>query len=84
MGLAQGLVIHNVHRLAGRGHRIFAGKASGAEPAAAVNGQLLYMLHTQVPQGIGPHQLADFLHGVAGGNQVFLIGDVGAEIAGVR
>ena len=83
LGLAQGFIVYNVHRLVGGGHRVMAGKAAGAEPALAVDGQLGHMFNAQVAQGIGPHDLADLLHRMAGGNQVFFVRDVGAEIAGV-
>ena len=48
-----------------------------------MDGQLLHMLDAQVPQRVGTHQLVDLLHRMAGGDQVFFVGDVGAEIAGV-
>ena len=45
VGLAQRLVVDDVHRLGGRGDGVFAGKAARAEAALAVDGQLLHMLN---------------------------------------
>ena len=41
------------------------------------------MLGGQVAQGIGPDDLIDLLHIAARGHQQLLVGDVGAEVAGV-
>ena len=41
------------------------------------------MLNAQIAQRVRPDQLVDLLNGVAGGNQVLLVGNVGAEIARV-
>ena len=48
-----------------------------------MDGQLLHMLNAQIAQRVRPDQLVDLLDGVAGGNQVFLVGNVGAEVARV-
>ena len=41
------------------------------------------MLNAQIAQRVRPDQLVDLLDGVAGGNQVLLVGNVGAEVARV-
>ena len=66
-----------------RPHGILAGKAGSAETAFCVLGQLHHMLGGQVAQGIGPDDLIDLLHIAARGHQQLLVGDVGAEVAGI-
>ena len=64
-------------------HGILAGEAGGAETAFCVLGQLHHMLGGQVAQGISPDDLIDLLHIAARGHQQLLVGDVGAEVAGI-
>ena len=64
-------------------HGIFAGEAGGAEPTVCVFGQLHHMFGGQVAQGVGPDDLIDLVHRASGGHEQLLVGDVGAEVAGI-
>ena len=48
-----------------------------------MDAQLLNVFNAQVAKGIRADQLVDLLHAAPGGDQVFFVGDIGAEIAGV-
>ena len=64
-------------------HGVLAGEAGSAEAAVRVLGQPDDVLRRKVAQRVGPDDLVDLIHRAAGGDQQLLVGDVGAEIAGI-
>lgn len=62
---------------------VFAGEAGGAEAAVGVLGQLDDVLRGEVAQRVGANDLVDLVHRAAGSDQKLLVGDVGAEVAGI-
>ena len=64
-------------------HGVLAGEAGSAEAAVRVLGQSDDVLRRKVAQRVGPDDLVDLVHRAAGGDQQLLVGDVGAEIAGI-
>ena len=63
-------------------HRIVSRETSMAEIPLDHGDQLPQILYAQEVQGVGADVLADALQVHFAGDQVFLVGHVGAEIAG--
>ena len=61
---------------------VFLGKTALTEAAGGAGRDALQGIHAEESQGVRPHKPADFLHRVAAGDEILLVQDIGAKVAG--